>query len=1094
MTTRTSLPSGIRDNLTRGSVGEFLKSKIVHGSQLSVVSAYFTIYAYEKLKPELNQIDNLRFLFGEPSFVRALDPSKTDKKAFRIEDDTIRLANALEQKRIARECAEWIQARVEIKSVLRAGLLHGKMYHISDHGKDSAILGSSNFTVHGLGLADGSNNIELNLIVDGNRDIQDLKAWFDDLWSDEKLVADVKAEVLRYLEQLYQNHPPEFIYFKTLYHLFENFLAEQTKGGLLEEARHIADTDIWRALFEFQRDGVKGAINKINKHEGCIIADSVGLGKTYTALAVIKYFEMRNARVLVLCPKKLRENWTVYQAHAGSTLNPFPRDRFSYTVLSHTDLSRDGGKSGDIDLANFNWGAYDLLVIDESHNFRNNTPGKVDEQGKVHKSRYQRLMEDVLTQGVKTKVLMLTATPVNTDLTDLRNQLYLISEGKDDAFQEKIGIPSLKTTLNVAQTQFNAWAKRPGERDTRDLLQNLNSGFFTLLDELTIARSRKHIQRYYADSIAALGGFPHRAKPHSIYPNLDAAGEFMSYDQLNSGIENYHLSLFYPSKYVRAEYKSTYEKKVGTRFSQSQVERYLVGMMKVNFLKRLESSIKAFEITMERTLNKIHDLQERIARFKTLQAASPTFNSDELEELLEDDEELDDLTGVGEKLRYPFAELDLDRWLTDLKKDEEQIAFLYTEAQKVTPERDAKLAELKQLIQRKAQHPTFNKDDKPNRKVLVFSAFADTACYLYDQLVSWAHDELGIHVALVTGGNDNRATLGKTEFNQILTNFSPVSKKRAQMIGMRQDSEIDLLIATDCISEGQNLQDCDYLVNYDIHWNPVRVIQRFGRIDRIGSRSSEVQLVNFWPTRDLDRYITLKARVEARMALVDISATSEDNILDTAQLEELVKGDLKYRDHQLLKLKDQVLDLEDFNETVSLTDFTLDDFRIDLANYIEANRQVLEDAPLGLYAVVPPDPDHSIIQPGVIYCLRQKDDAATKSGDSVNPLKPYFLVYVRDDRTVRYGFTNPKQILEMYRTLCVGKRVPYQELCDLFDHDTHNGADMQHYDQLLKLAIADIAKRMNTRIAGGLQTDRSFVIPPRAAQPDYELITWLVIK
>lgn len=1091
------LPSGIRDNVQRGSVGKFLQERIHPNALLSIVSAYFTIHAYEKLKTQLDAIEHLRFLFGEPTFLRALDPSKTEKKAFRIDDDGgIHLNNKLEQKRVARECADWIRARVDIRSIRQSGLLHGKMYHISNRGVESAVLGSSNFTVRGLGLGDNGNNIELNLIVDSERDRQDLKAWFDELWSDETRVQDVRDEVLQYLAELYENHAPEFIYYKTLFHLFEDFLAEQKKGGLLDrETKQVVDSEIWKVLFEFQKDGAKGLINKINKHNGCILADSVGLGKTFTALAVIKYYELRNDRVLVLCPKKLRDNWTVYRNN--SLLNPFIGDRFRYDVLSHTDLSRNGGYSGGIDLATINWGNYDLVVIDESHNFRNNTPGRKDENGNVvSKSRYQRLMDDIIKQGIKTKVLMLSATPVNNDLSDLRNQLYFVTEDHDNAFGTSLGISSLKTTLEVAQREFNDWAESPGERDVRDLLNKLNSAFFKLLDELTIARSRKHILRYYADSVSALGGFPKRADPVSIYAKIDLEGEFLSYDRLNDEIGKYKLSLFSPSNYVDDEYRPLYEKQRVKQFTQKQRENYLIGMMKVGYLKRLESSIESFEITMGRTLEKIHDLQDRLERFQQLQDASATLDPQELEDVLEEDEDLESLSQVGAKFTYQLAHLCIADWLKDLSKDEEEIAFLYTEAQKVTPERDAKLAELKRLIKAKVKHPTMTRDGRTNHKVLVFTAFADTARYLYDQLAKWAHNELSINIALVTGGNQNKTTFGGPDFNEILTHFSPISKKRDRIPKLRQDGEIDLLIASDCISEGQNLQDCDYLVNYDIHWNPVRVIQRFGRIDRIGSRNGSVQLVNFWPTRDLEKYITLKARVEARMALVDISATTEDNILNM-RLEDLVKDDLKYRDKQLLRLKDEVLDLEDFTESVSLTDFTLDDFRIDLANYIESNRRQLEDAPLGLYAVVPPDSQYPIIQPGVIFTLRQKGESpATKT---VNPLQPYFLVYIyRENNAVRFGFAHPKQILEAFRTLCSGVKAPFEELCRLFDEETQNGADMSLYTRLLDGAVQSISATYSRRALGQLQQGRGAVLPPLGEQAndktDFELITWLVIK
>ena len=545
---RPLLASGIRDNYRRGTVGDFLKAKIRPDASLSVVSAYFTIYAYAALQEQLAGIADLRFLFGEPRFVKSVNPDLQPGQAFHIADDGLHLRDQLQQKRMARECANWITAKAEIRSVKQAGFLHGKLYHIAHGEVEDAIVGSSNFTVRGLGLGENGNNIELNLEVDSNRDRRELKAWFDELWDDPKLVEDVKAQVLEYLALLYRDHAPEFIYYKTLFHIFEQFLSDQRTGGLLDERTRITETGIWRALFEFQKDGVKGAINKIQRHNGCIIADSVGLGKTYEALAIIKYFELLNYKVLVLCPKKLRENWTVYQAQNNSPLNPFVNDRFAFTVLCHTDLSREGGRSGDIDLATINWGNYDLVVVDESHNFRNNTKGRRDEENNiVRMSRYERLMQDIIKAGIRTRVLLLSATPVNNSLSDLRNQLYFLTEGEDGAFAESLGITSLKNTLDAAQARFAEWAKQSQNRDAADLLQRLSSGFFTLLDELTIARSRKHIQRYYRDSVAQLGGFPRRERPVPVYSEIDLDGEFMSYDRINDEITKYQLALFKPS-------------------------------------------------------------------------------------------------------------------------------------------------------------------------------------------------------------------------------------------------------------------------------------------------------------------------------------------------------------------------------------------------------------------------------------------------------------------------------------------------------------------------------------------------------------------
>jgi ERCC4-related helicase len=991
-----------------------------------------------------------------------------------------------------------LRGKVDIRSVRQANLLHGKLYHIDDGKREHALLGSSNFTRRGLGLSDTA-NIELNLIVDGDRDRADLKQWFDEIWYDEKLVADVKADVLHYLEQLYVDHAPEFVYFKTLYHVFERFLSGQEADAALFDQTAIIDTDIWKALFDFQKDGVKGAIHKINQHNGCILADSVGLGKTYSALAVIKYHELRNHRVLVLCPKKIRDNWTVYLAQNNSELNPFLKDRFAYTVLSHTDLSRDGGRVDGIDLTTLNWGNFDLVVIDESHNFRNNTKGKRDEEGNlIRKSRYERLMDDIICSGVKTKVLLLSATPVNNDLKDLRNQIYFVTEGRDAAFLQSFGIQSIKETLTVAQKTFMEWAKRSGEKDARDLMERLSAGFFTLLDELTIARSRKHIQKYYRASMAQIGQFPKRKKPESVSTDIDLKTRFPSYDRISNEIDNYQLSLYSPSRYVLEPFKAHYELDRVSNFSQANRERFLIGMMKVNFLKRLESSVRSFAITMERTVTKIEELEKRLKAFQQHQdAKAADIQPDIFAESDEEDDELAEAFQVGTKLIYDMVHMDVAAWLQDLARDKQQLSLLADAAQAVDESRDAKLAELKTRIEHKVRHPSINTLGEENRKAIVFCAFADTAAYLYEHLEDWARQHLGVHIALVSGGaRPNRSTFGQAEFTHILANFAPRAKQRAKMKSMPQDGEIDILIATDCISEGQNLQDCDYLINYDIHWNPVRIIQRFGRIDRIGSHNQNIQLVNFWPTPDLNKYINLKNRVEARMALVDIAATAEDNILQTEDLQDLIRQDLRYRDKQLLRLKDEVLDLEDFNESVALGEFTLDDFRMELAAYIEANREKLEEAPFGLYAVTPPHVEYSAIKPGVIYCLKQCIDAA--GNETVNPLQPYFLVYIRDDGEVRYNFTAPKQVLEIFRDVCQGQTEPYARLCKLFDQETAHGQDMSRYSGLLDKAVAAIAAQFGRKNAGNLFSGRGGKLLGGQSvvktSTDFDLITWLVIK
>lgn len=1111
--------SGIRDNYLHGRAGDFVREAIVPDAKLSFVSAYFTVHAYDALREDLERASNLRFLFGEPRFVRSLDRENKQSRQYNLTEQGLALGNQLLQRRLAKDCADWIHRKVEIRSVTRSGFLHGKLYHIQDGKLAHALIGSSNFTVPGLGLHPNGSNIELNLIVDSDRDRAALLEWFDAIWDDNKLVEDVKETVLKELDRLYSNKSPQFIYYLTLFHLFRDFL-DGTKD--IDEALRrtaVTDTRIWQTLFSFQKDGAKAAINKILASNGCILADSVGLGKTFTALAVIKYFELRNERVLVLCPKKLRRNWTVYRSN--SSLNPFLVDRFRYDVLSHTDLSRVRGEVDGIDLSTLHWDNYDLVVIDESHNFRNNSTARQNDGEERRRTRYQRLMEDIISSGVRTKVLLLSATPVNNQLSDLRNQISFIAGGDvarddrpDSAFRESLGIASVRETSRMAQTHFTNWAKRPaGERKTRDLLAALGGDFFKLLDGLSIARSRRHISSYYKEEMNRLGGFPHRPAPHSRHPQIDLHQRFLSFEQLNEEISALNLALYHPTAKLREDLPSTiremYLDKILGGFTQEGREKILIAMMKVNFLKRLESSVDSFRLTLQRTIDKIDRLEERILAFEKHADDNPDLDYDTLTPAQFEDPDFDgeDFT-IGGKRRIHLGHLELPEWLKEVRQDRVQLQFLLEKTAAVRPERDGKLVELRALIEEKVTKPTTDRDGRLNRKVLVFTAFADTARYLYEQLSPWAREALGIHTALVVGDGSNRTSLPKpsADYDDILTNFSPLSKRRAEQNHFPQDKEIDLLIATDCISEGQNLQDCDLLVNYDIHWNPVRIIQRFGRIDRIGSRNAEVQLVNFWPVADLDRYLNVKHRVEARMALVDLAATQTDNLLDPSQLEELIKEDLLFRNRQLKRLKHEVLDLEDFDDAVSLTDFSLDEFRLDLLQFLESRRAELEEAGQGLYAVVPTNSDIPACRPGVLFCLKHnKAGGVSTEGElrptdsaNINPLAPHYLVYVHDDGTVRFSFAQPKELLLLLRNLAAGEAGAVESLCELFDARTKDGADMSHYTGLIQKALTSIEHTFRRRAAVGLLSGRSGMLPTAAETPiadsgDFELITWLVI-
>ena len=1087
----------IRDNHDRGTVGDFLKSNIENGSSLSVVSAYFTIHAFEGLKEYLWKIDGLRFLFGEPDFIKNLDARNTDPKAFKIEDEGLHLDKPLQQRPIAKECAEWIKKKVAIKSTRQSNLLHGKMYHIANNRAEKAIMGSSNFTAQGLGLSQSNNNIELNLEVEDSQDRQDLKAWFDDVWNDDERVEDIKKKVIARLEKLGDDQAPEFIYYKTLYELFRDDLEARMNNEQKLEDTHLYDTKIWNTLYDFQKDGVKSVIARLLRHNGCILADSVGLGKTYTALAVIKFFELRNERVLVLCPKKLRENWALYPVYYSQLNNPFEDDKFGYSLLAHTDLSRYSGDADGTDLAGFNWSNFDLVVIDESHNFRNDTKPVRNDAGNITRhSRYTRLLEEVIKEGAQTKVLMLSATPVNTSLIDLRNQIYLMTEKREDVFQKSLGISNIRALLGQAQRTFKAWEDNPdagGGRDKSKLLNDLGADFFQLLGGVSIARSRRHIENFYADEIGRIGEFPEQLKPENHHPLTDLTGA-LSYKYLADQIEKFSLSVYTPSSYVISleAIQRLAKEKQDLRFNQLDREKFLIGMMQTNFLKRLESSAHSLAETLERTISKIDALLEKIDCYEqnqqTPQAEAEVLLDDDI--LPEDDE--DDEEFLVNKARYPYhlGELDCTRWKEDLIKDKGTLTEAYESVKAITPERDGKLKEIKTHIREKAEHPPTDKDGKTNRKLLVFTTFKDTAEYLYDNLSDLAA-ELNLNMAMVSGAV-TRTQSRPNNFNAILTNFAPRARGRAE----EGSDEIDLLIATDCISEGQNLQDCDTVLNYDIHWNPVRIIQRFGRIDRIGSRNKSVRMINYWPTEDMEVYLRLQSRVEARMALADAAATGSEDPLNESAYEQ-AQMELNFRDRQLRQLREEVLDFDDLSDSVVLSDFTLDYFFTQLLRYLEKNKKELEATPNGVYAVT--RDENRPMERGVIFFLRQRNASTDIQRKTASPIHPFYAVYIRNSGDIRYGCANTRQVLDLFESAAVGKTQSQPALCLQFDTETKSGENMGLYNGLLKAVIDHVMRAHTTTQANnmGLSGTRDFELPLESETPrdtsDFELVTWLII-
>ena len=912
------------DNKANGRVVDALQSALTESKSLSVLTSELSVFAIDALSEALRRQADVRLLLA-PGMSAPEVPPRASALLGGLEERSLR--NRLTAAHIARTVASWLEDHVQVSGV-NAPVPHS-VYLTEGAGGATAIQGSSTFTGPGLGLVPSA-RFEMNTQVSGQTETEGLKSFFDGLWNDRRLTSDVKEKLLAELERIHAPKSPQIIYHTMLYALFQDTLDELEEEKIVKTKTGVHDTLVWQKLYRFQRDGVLGAIDKIERYNGCIIADSVGLGKTFEALAVIKYYELRNDRVLVLCPKKLRDNWTLYTVN--DKRNIFASDRFNYDVLNHTDLTRRRGKSGEINLETINWGNYDLVVIDESHNFRNNPPKKDG------LTRYKRLMQEIIQAGVKTRVLMLSATPVNNRMNDLKNQVAFITEGTDSALQS-VGLVSIEQTLRKAQALFNQWLKLDAEeRTTASLLESLNFDYFKLLDLLTIARSRKHIEKYY--DLAEIGEFPRRAKPINVRADIDSAGMFPPLRDVNRDIRLLNLSAYAPMRYVLAnkvaEYSRRYDMKVagGRSFRQLDREESLIHLMRVNLLKRMESSIHSFAQTLEKLLAKVDNLIERIEKHDV----------SAIEELSIEDIDLDnddfDPYLVGAKVKVLLQDVDLIRWKQDLEEDRFVLTSLLREARQVDEKRDEKLRQLKGLVTQKVQQPI----NVGNRKLLIFSAFADTVDYLYENIAAWAQREHGLHSAKVTGrSGGNKSTLKsvRTDLGSLLTSFSPISKERGKIDPTLSD-EIDILIATDCISEGQNLQDCDYLVNYDIHWNPVRIIQRFGRVDRLGSRNGVIQLVNFWPNMELDEYINLEARVSGRMVLLDISATGEENVIEESERDQM--NDLAYRKRQFEVLQEQVVDIEDLGGGISITDLTLNDFKMDLSSYLKHHADELAGA------------------------------------------------------------------------------------------------------------------------------------------------------
>lgn len=1076
----------IFDNINL-TLNDDLKKTIKKDSRISIASACFSIYAYEELKEQLKDISELRFIFTSPTFVK--EKTRKEKREFYIpqlnrernlygSEFEVKLRNELSQKAIAKECAEWIKQKVKFKSNITNDVMGG---FINVEGNEKLTYFPINgFTTVDLGCERGNNLFNLVSKINTPYSDQYLEI-FNNIWFDNEKLNDVSEQVIENISSVYKENSPDYIYFITLYNIFNEFLEDISEDVLPNEATGFKSSAIWEMLYDFQQDAALAIINKLEKYNGCILADSVGLGKTFTALAVIKYYENRNKSVLVLCPKKLNDNWMTYRSNLLN--NPIAKDRLRYDVLYHTDLSRDNGISNGLPLDRINWGNYDLVVIDESHNFRNG--GQIygdDEERK--ENRYLKLLNKVIRTGVRTKVLMLSATPVNNRFLDLRNQIALAYEGEAGKIDDLLNTHrSIDDIFRYAQAAYNKWSKYDSkDRTTENLLELLDFDFFEVLDSITIARSRKHIQKYY--NTEAIGKFPERLKPLSFRPSLTEKKGAINYDEIYELLVQLNLSIYTPSNFVFPSKQEKYEKQYGrdmgnTFFRQSDREKGIQRLMNISLLKRLESSVYSFRLTV----NKIKVLIDNTIEKIEIHNDDDAFIFDEMIDVgeLEIDDQNTDLF-VGRKVKISLNDIDTLSWLSNLKEDSECLNQLLYFVNDITPEHDFKLQTLFNTIDQKIEHPI----NDGNKKILIFTAFSDTSEYLYHNVSKHVKEKYNLNSALISGSVDGRTTCPKlrTDLNTVLTCFSPLSKQKHLLLHNNSD-EIDILIATDCISEGQNLQDCDYLINYDIHWNPVRIIQRFGRIDRIGSKNDVIQLVNFWPDLSLDDYINLKSRVEAKMKMSVMTSTGDDNPISEE------KGDLEYRKEQLKRLMDEVVDIEDMTNGISIMDLGLNEFRLDLLEYIKSNPDVAH-APFGMHAVV--NSKGTDTSPGVFYIL--KNISKGVNIDNQNRLHPFYIVYISNFEKVICNHISPKKSLDLMRNLCKGNSDPILELCRNFNKETQDGRRMSKYSKLLETAIGSIINVKEDKDIQSFFTaaETASIANNISGLDDFELICFLVVR
>lgn len=1011
-------------------------SKYTQTGKLSIVTGYFTVGALAYLSKETqNKIDEYKFILGD---IVNFDANKD--RALDLLNEEITIDASLKLSRVAKEAVTFLELDKVKAKTLEPNFCHAKAYlykhNDKDPQKDYYISGSSNLTEAGIGLKT-TNNVELNIGSFGSDpQYNELIKWFDSLWArpqahDYKTVLDGNGGVNRVpfkqylideIKKIFTEYSPKQLYYKVLFELFGNeLLLEKDNPEFNRQIGRLENTVVYNSLYEFQQKGVLSLIKMLQKLNGAILADAVGLGKTWTALAVMKFYQLQGREVILICPKKLQYNWRIYQKNQNSK---FEKDQFEYFLRFHTDLSDDlMDKYHDRADKMFLNEKPKLFVIDESHNLRNNKS-----------KRYKFLVDQILSKNEDVKVLMLSATPINNSLMDIRNQFKLIVGGNAKGFADSLDIKNIDYTFRAAQKAFNEWTEKP-EPKIGEFIKKLPPNFFKLTDALTVARTRKMIEGHQEGL-----KFPQKTKPENIFVTPKQIGNFESFEELFDHFPPM-LSGYQPSFYIEEL------EDANVLNDEKQRDHFLVKMMYILLVKRLESSWFSFQSTVEKILAHHQNALDRIKQYQ--ETKKETVWNEAQSSLFDDDDilaQIEDFT-LGKKRKTRLIDIDrsgnIEAFKKDLKADIEALQLLQSNLiqfeRKIAKEikkprnhssEDDKLETLINRIVKKRQAG----ENYGNAKVLIFTVYKDTAFYLFEQLKARGFN----NVAAVSGDSSTVWNEeGETKkYEPILQRFAPFTKlfrekewtfepsskelslskqfdewqhwiaENDKIIYEKLQNPIDILIATDALSEGQNLQDCDLVINYDIHWNPVRVIQRMGRIDRLGSPNTKIFGINFWPSNNINTYLNLQGRIEQRMATMKLAGSEvhldfSDTFKEMAEDENLEQ---KQKARMLEQMQSSWEEIET-EKTLGFDDFSLETFRQELLEELKKNEQFYKSLPNGIYTGFKAI-EEVCPQEGMIALLGYPSKP-TKSNHF--EYKGYELIYI--DHSGKSVFLNQKEVL-----------------------------------------------------------------------------------